>query len=112
MKQAKIAIIVVCLIGAAVLFISSLTGGGPRLDNDSTVINVLTGEIKKMERSEMSVIPFPDAEGRRVIVPAMRNDDGEWSVAGRFRGAIPNILEREGLSESDLAIDMTTFTVK
>lgn len=112
MKQAKVAIIVVCLLLAGFLLYRTITGGPPTLDNASRVINIVTGEVEVMDRRDMAVIPYPDDQGRRVILPAFRDDDGNWSVAERFRASVPQILEAENLAESDLAIDMTSYSVK
>ena len=112
MKQAKIAIIVVCLLVAGFLVYKTITGGPPTLDNASRVINIVTGEVKVMDRRDMPVIPYPDSEGRRVILPVFRDEEGDWSVAERFRASIPQILEDENLTEADLAIDLTSFSVK
>jgi hypothetical protein len=60
----------------------------------------------------MAVIPYPDSEGRRVILPAFRDEEGNWSVAERFRVSVPQIMEAEKLSETDLAIDLTSYSVK
>ncbi|MFG0294121.1 MAG: hypothetical protein ACIAQF_02810 [Phycisphaerales bacterium JB065] len=112
MKQAKIAIIVVCLLVGGFLVFKTITSGPRTLDNASRVINIVTGEIKVMDRDEMMVIPYPDAEGRRVILPAVRNDENNWSVAERFRASIPKIMDDENLSEADLAIDLASFSIK
>jgi len=112
MKQAKIAIIVIGLLIGGFLIFRSLNSGGSAFDGSPRVINVLTGEITRMEHSRLSVIPFPDSQNRRVLLPAMRNEDGAWVVATDYRSSIPAILEREQLTEADLAIDPQTFALK
>ncbi|MCR9215704.1 MAG: hypothetical protein NXI14_00745 [bacterium] len=111
MKQAKIAIIVVCLALAGFLIWRALDKG-PSLDDSSRVINVITGEVSKMDRAKLSVIPYPDSQGRRALVPAMRDDNGNWTVAGTFRSAVARVMELENLSADDLAIDPETFELR
>lgn len=111
MKQAKIAIIVVCLALAGFLVWRSLSGG-PSLDDSSRVINVITGEVSTMDRDQLSVIPFPDSEGRRALVPAMRDENGNWTVAGTFRSAVARVMELENLSADEIAIDPVTFELR
>jgi hypothetical protein len=109
MKQAKIAIIVIGLLVGGFLIFRFFGSGGSAFDSSPRVINVLTGELSRMEHSRLSVIPYPDSEDRRVILPAMRNEEGVWVVAEVYRSSIPMILEREQLTEADLAIDPQTF---
>lgn len=112
MKQAKIAIIVIGLLVGGFLIFRSLTASNTAFDGSPRVINVLTGELTRMEHSQLSVIPYPDSQDRRVILPAVRNEDGAWAVAPRYRASIPAILEREQLTEADLAVDPQTFALK
>jgi hypothetical protein len=111
MKQAKIAIIVVCLALAGFLIWRALDKG-PSLDDSSRVINVITGEVTTMDRDQLSVIPFPDSQGRRALVPAMRDENGNWTVAETFRSAVSRVMELENLSADEIAIDPETFELR
>ncbi|XHC24863.1 MAG: hypothetical protein ACFHWZ_08535 [Phycisphaerales bacterium] len=111
MKQAKIAIIVVCLALAGFLIWRALDKG-PSLDDSSRVINVITGEVSKMDRAKLSVIPYPDSQNRRALLPAMRDADGNWTVAETFRSGVARVMELENLSADDLAIDPETFELR
>lgn len=112
MKQAKIAIIVIGLLVGGFFIVKSITSGGSAFDGSPRVINVLTGKVFSMDHNQLSVIPYPDDENRRVILPATRGEDGSWVVASDYRSAIAGILKREQLTEADLAIDPQTFGLK
>ncbi len=112
MKQAKIAIIVIGLLVGGFFIFRAVTAGGSAFDGSPRVINVLTGEVFSMDHNRLSVIPYPDDQKRRVILPASRDENGDWVVASDYRSAIPAILEREQLTEADLAIDPQTFGLK
>lgn len=111
MKQAKVAIIVVCLAVAGFLVWKAMSSG-PSLDASSQVINVITGELVTMDRADLGIIPFPDDEGRRALVPAMRDENGNWTVAETFRIEVSRIMERENLSADEIAIDPETFELR
>ena len=111
MKQAKIAIIVVCLAVAGFLVWRSMNSG-PSLDDSSRVINVITGEVSSMDRDQLSVLPFPDSENRRALLPAMRDENGNWTVADTYRSGVARVMELENLSPEDLAIDPETFELR
>lgn len=111
MKQAKIAIIVVCLALAGFLIWRALDKG-PRLDDSNRVINLITGEISTVDRDQMVAIPYVDKQGRRVLLPAIRDEHGDWTVQTGFRVSIERAMELENLTADDLAIDLETFKLK
>ncbi len=112
MKQAKIAIIVVCLALAGFLIWKSLSGGGSQLPGSKRLVNILTGEVSSMDTENLSVIPYPDADGRRVLYPATRDEAGNWIVPEQFRVRIAEQLDKNVFSESELAIDLNTFAIQ
>lgn len=82
------------------------------IPSDRQFVNVLTGQVVNLRKDRIISIPEVDGDGRRVLYPITRNDDGATVVDPRYQQHLRNQIGSGSLQESELRIDPNSFVVR
>lgn len=94
---------------AALLWTS--TRGGPKVPTWYTFVDITTGEVLRKHKDDFASIPIKNAEGKRVIFPAIKQDDGSYVLNDRYRDSLDWLLRDKIVTKEQLKIDVETLKV-
>ncbi|MEO1128245.1 MAG: hypothetical protein AAFX05_00890 [Planctomycetota bacterium] len=73
-------------------------------------VNVVTGDLMRLDKDEIIGIPMPDSEGRWALFPVDETDDGSLVISNRYRNGLQQRIERGYYEE--LKVDPSTYVVQ
>ena len=111
MKQAKIAIIVVCLLVGGYLAFKAITSGGARLDDQIEMVDIVSGEIVRAKREDTPGFPALNKDRKQLLLPIERRD-GKIYIRSGQENLVAQIVQRDGLSPDDIAVDLESYEVR
>ena len=82
------------------------------IPSDRQFVNVLTGQVVTLRKDKIISIPEVDNDGRRVLYPITRNDDGATVIDPRFQQHLRNQIGNGAIQESELRIDPQSFVIQ
>lgn len=96
---------------ALVIGIVMSTGKKSAVPDRYTFADITTGKIITMHKSEFASIPVKNKEGKRVLFPAIKAEDGGYVLNDRYREALTWVLDQKVVTKEQLKVDVTTLKV-
>ncbi|MCK4871606.1 MAG: hypothetical protein KAS72_02665 [Phycisphaerales bacterium] len=106
MATFKKIIIVVGPIVLIVMLVLSFDRG--TVPNRIDVVDIRTGDISSMGRTDMLLIPARSKDGELVLYPVQKNDDGVWCISEHHMPLVRKYFREHRV---DPAIDLETCQV-
>lgn len=76
--------------------------------NSITFANVVTGETVVIPTSDVDAVPMKTRDGRALLWPVFKGEDGGWVLDGTFKGALYEALKNKQIDETQLKVDLKT----
>lgn len=75
------------------------------IPNQSQFVDITTGQLFTLDPRKLLLIPAQNADGRFVLYPVERGEDGSLAVPGRYLSTVELQLQNKELKEDELKID-------
>lgn len=106
-KYAKYAIIGLAPLVLIIGVWSSLNSGGGKFPDSYMFVDIQTGELVTLRRSEIKSIPEKNSrDGTFTLFPVSLNPEGKYQIEERYQEGLRSLAETQ-----DLKIDTETFEV-
>ncbi len=111
MKKLKPVILVLGPIVLAVGVWWTFFRGAPGVLNTIQFVNVVTGELKGVDRNSYTDIPLKDEAGKPVWFPVAKMPDGSYMFDGHYMSPLRKAIDEQQIDAKQLRVDLKTMVV-
>ncbi|HEB60464.1 MAG TPA: hypothetical protein ENJ06_01420 [Phycisphaeraceae bacterium] len=90
---------IILVVGPLVLIVMLILTfkSGPKLPNSRMMVDIRTGAVQRWPEKKITSLPAKSPkDGKRVMLPVVKGEDGKWYVPSHYLGAVRRYYEKTG----------------